>query len=119
MHPNSKQCLGGFNKATNRNGSLFQAKFKRIYIRNSGHFQYILQYIHHNPIHHNYAQDYGQWAHCSYRSFFHDPPPWMAIEPVIKLYSPDNNQDGIAQFLKAHEQFKREFRHSELNDFDL
>jgi len=43
----------------------------------------------------------------------------MAIEPVIKLYSPDNSQDGIAQFLKAHEQFKREFRHSELNDFDL
>ncbi|MCI0680423.1 transposase [bacterium] len=39
-----------FNERNNRSGTLFQGKYKSVHIRNDRHFNFILYYIHFNPL---------------------------------------------------------------------
>jgi hypothetical protein len=59
-----------FGKLYSRKGSLFQAKFKRVILRDRERLLDKLLYVHHNPIHHRFYDNYTDWPHSSYQAFF-------------------------------------------------
>ena len=101
---------GAFNKEQDRHGSLFQAKFKRIVIRDEVHFIDKLQYVHHNVIHHGFGIHYYDWPYSSYGIYIEQQPHWLAMAPVLQLFQDENNPFGIKNFVASHEEYKRNFR---------
>ena len=55
-----------FNEKYKRSGFLFQGKTKKIPIRSQAHFQYILHYIHLNPL--DLSKEYASWRNGSLRN---------------------------------------------------
>ncbi len=92
----------------NRYGSLFKAKFKRTLVKTEPDFLYYLQYIHHNPIHHGFAEDYLDWDYSTY-FLYHDniDVENLSKEPVLKLFKNGNN---LEEFIDSHKDFKDNFR---------
>ncbi|MBI1227665.1 MAG: hypothetical protein GC192_20695 [Bacteroidetes bacterium] len=54
------------NKATNRRGKLFSLPFERVEISGEELITYLICYIHRNPVHHHFCEDYGIWPYSSY-----------------------------------------------------
>ena len=57
------------NKQQNRTGSLFQDRFKSKWIGEVQSAKTVLQYIHHNPIHHDCAVYYDQYPWTSFLDY--------------------------------------------------
>ena len=57
-----------YNKQQNRTGSLFEKRFKRIYIDSDNSVIKVIHYIHNNPIHHQFCRSYGDWKYSSYNA---------------------------------------------------
>lgn len=72
--------LGGYTQAINkgydRKGKLFNTPFNRIRIEDEGYFEYLIGYIHRNPLHHGFCEDWNGWQytsyHCLLKSFQND-----------------------------------------------
>ncbi|MEM1123292.1 MAG: hypothetical protein AAGJ18_22820, partial [Bacteroidota bacterium] len=112
-----RRLFMGYAKAINqqeegRYGSLFKAKFKRTLVTNEVSFQYFVQYIHHNPIHHEFALNYTDLAYSSYNIFIKQAQEnqMIATAPVLRSFSPENNSEDLQSFIKAHKDFKRDFK---------
>lgn len=58
-----------YNKRFDRRGSLFSPNFKRKEIDSENYLTTIIQYIHHNPIHHGFCNRYEDWPYSSYKVF--------------------------------------------------
>ena len=56
------------NKAYNRTGSLFQAKFKKKEITDNSYFTAIIQYIHANPLKAKLCHTYDEYKYSSYKA---------------------------------------------------
>lgn len=56
------------NKAYNRTGSLFQAKFKKKLIHDEYQYLYTTAYIHYNPVKAGLSSCYSSWPYSSYRA---------------------------------------------------
>ncbi len=56
-----------FNKANDRKGKLFSLPFGRVLIEGQDLFTYLICYIHRNPVHHLFCDDYGIWPYSSYQ----------------------------------------------------
>ncbi len=100
---------GGFNKENKRHGSLFQSKFKRIFIKNKAHFEYILFYIHHNPIHHDFVKNYTDWMHSSFNIILNEEETRIARDIVLQYFADEKGMIGKQNFLLQHELFKQNF----------
>ncbi len=65
------KLFSGYARAINltyqRTGKLFQVPFHRIQVDNETYFQYLIAYIHRNPIHHRFCEDYETWEYSSYK----------------------------------------------------
>lgn len=103
----------------NRYGSLFKAKFRRTLVRNQSDFLHFLCYIHHNPIHHHLATDFGDWPFSSFNRYLTPASnslmkstlaPDIAIEVVLKLFQTANDPIGIMNFKSEHHRFGITFR---------
>ena len=57
-----------FNKQHNRKGALFLDYTKRIEIKDEFYFSKIINYIHQNPVHHQFCKSASEWAYSSYSS---------------------------------------------------
>ena len=90
-----------FNKKNERKGSLFLKKFKRITIRNAEHFRYMLLYIHHNPLHHGFAEAYHLWKYTTYWKYLNVDSSLTGYAAVMNLFD-----EGRTGFLKFHEENK-------------
>jgi REP element-mobilizing transposase RayT len=75
-----------YNKAYDRNGSLFQKPFKRIKVEDQRYLLMLVHYIHHNPIHHNFAADYLDWKYSSYLAITSKNPTKVSRSEVIELF---------------------------------
>jgi len=58
-----------FNKMHGRKGSLFIPNFKKKEITSENYLTNVIFYIHHNPVHHGFANTVSDWAHSSYPVF--------------------------------------------------
>jgi len=54
------------NKAYGRTGSLFERPFRRIEVMGAAYFRNVVAYIHRNPQHHGFVDDFREWPFSSY-----------------------------------------------------
>ena len=97
----SSYALKYNNKYKDR-GQLFLNRFKRIQICEVFKFEYMLCYIHHNPIHHKFRYEYRSWEYSSYNYYVNN------IESVLDKKYVLERLGNIEAFRKLHENFKKE-----------
>ena len=97
-----KIMLTSFSKSINiqeeRCGSLFEKSFKRKLIESEKQFQYLIWYIHRNPVHHKLQSSPADYKYSSYRSFLSNKPSLLCREEVFEAFH------GKDSFLQHHEQ---------------
>jgi len=94
-----------YNKEQNRNGSVFQKKFKRILILDEFRWQHILGYIHHNPNHHNFKTNFNDWKYSSYAAYLSNESTLIARESVLERFDKNANL-AKKEFIEFHQRFK-------------
>ena len=85
-----KDYFGAYSKAINkqekRTGSLFQQRFKRVFLKDEYALAEKICYTHHNPIHHGFCEQYNDWIYSSYHRFFSERPTILERKIVLDLF---------------------------------
>lgn len=89
-----------FKKVYGRTGSLFRKPFRRIKIDSNNYLTHLIHYIHHNPIHHKFADNYTGWQYSSYSAIVSDQPTQIARKKVLELFN------GKDSFISYHQKTK-------------
>ncbi|HEX6983621.1 MAG TPA: transposase [Balneolaceae bacterium] len=84
-----------FNKVYDRSGSLFQKRFKRLKISSNSYLLALIHYIHHNPIHHNFTENYDG-IYSSYPAILSKSPTKINRDEVLNVFG------GRSDFIKIH-----------------
>jgi REP element-mobilizing transposase RayT len=84
------------NKQENRTGSLFQKNFVRLIIDNLKYLNNVIQYIHLNPVHHNFTDDYKDYPYSSYERIMKPKPSKLPKQKILE------NFNGKANYLQFH-----------------
>ncbi len=87
----------GINKAYGRSGALFERPFRRIKVANKTYFTSLVTYIHHNPEHHNFVDDFRTWPYTSYNALRSTQPTCIQRDIVLGWF---NGPEG---FMKAQQ----------------
>ncbi len=85
------------NKKYSRTGSLFQYKFRRKKITGEDYLRNLIQYIHLNPQHHKFIDDYRNYKFSSYQSVISSKPSKIKRLEVIELYDSLENFKYVSQ----------------------
>ena len=88
-----------YNHKYKTSGQLFLNRHKRIYIDADSRLEYSVCYVHHNPIHHKFRKNYGEWQYCSYQKYLNSDDP---------NYGDLSRFGGLDLFLTIHQDFKIE-----------
>ncbi|MFQ5447466.1 MAG: transposase [Saprospiraceae bacterium] len=99
-----------FNKQNDRNGSVFQKRFKRVVAKTESHVVYLVTYHHHNPIHHRLTTNYEDWRYTSYRAMLSNAPTKICREKVLGLFHSSDMAKARQEFLAYHKAFKYDKR---------
>ncbi|QIA07853.1 transposase [Draconibacterium halophilum] len=86
------------NKRYQRTGSLFEHPFRRIKIESDAHLKYLVYYIHHNPIHHDFCEHYLDYPWSSYLTVISPKTTKLSRAEVLKWFTDKSN------FEKFHSQ---------------
>ncbi len=89
-----------FNKQQKRKGSLFEKRFKRIEIGADEYLTRVIHYVHNNPIHHGFVDDYTEWRFSSYNSTISSAPTSLNRKAVLNWFG------GIEAFKAFHKESK-------------
>lgn len=89
-----------FNKVYVRTGSLFQKRFKRVKIDSQSYLFALIHYIHHNPIHHKFADDFSGWKYSSYSAIIGEGTTTVSRSEVLSLFG------GKTGFVEFHNRMK-------------
>ncbi len=87
-----------YNKLYNRTGSLFQRPFRRIEISSDRYFRQLVVYIHTNPVHHGFTNDFKDYPWSSFGSVLSVKPTKLRREKIIGWF------DDRANFVEVHKQ---------------
>jgi hypothetical protein len=87
-----------YNTAFHRNGSLFQRTFKRIEATDVNQFRHLVVYIHTNPVHHKFTENYTDYYWSSFKSILSNKPSKICRNQVLELFSDQEN------FITLHNQ---------------
>jgi len=87
-----------FNKEYNRTGSLFEKPFKRIKVDSENYL--LIHYIHHNPIHHSFTDDYTDWNYSSYSAIVGKQATKVKRDRVLEFFGSKET------FIDYHKQMK-------------
>ena len=85
-----------FNKAYNRTGSLFQERFQRKLITTDTYLLQVLGYIHLNPQHHGFIEDFRLYPYSSYQTLISKNDTFLACDEVILWFG------NVKQFEEFH-----------------
>ncbi len=99
-----------FNKQQDRHGSLFQKRFKRLSVKDEYKLHYLLAYIHHNPIHHHFCQDFRQWKYSSWMAYQNLKQPSQVNREEVLSWFDDDIEKAALRFRQYHEDFKMDHR---------
>lgn len=88
-----------YNKAFNRRGSLFVQSFNRKHISDNSYFTKLIHYIHFNPVHHNFVNDFSQWKYSSFHSIISDKETLLERQQVIEWFG---SQEEYLEFHNNH-----------------
>jgi len=94
-------CAKAFNKQNNRKGALFLDFTRRIEIKDEFYFSKLINYIHQNPVHHQFCKFPEDWDYSPYNSI-------ISINKKSKL---ERNAifdwfGGIEEFVAFHKKEK-------------
>jgi REP element-mobilizing transposase RayT len=96
-----------FNKKYQRQGPLFESRFKAVAMHNDGQLQHISRYIHLNH------WDYDAWQFSSYGDYIdvQHAREWLQPEPILELFdSVEQYRDFVASYYelqRANERAKK------------
>jgi len=76
-----------FNKYSSRSGTLFERHLKRIQISTDEYLIWLIFYIHRNPVHHGYTDDFNNYRWSSYKSILSNKTTELARDKVVELFS--------------------------------
>jgi len=85
-----------FNLKNNRTGSLLEKNFKRKPIYSDEYFKYMVYYIHHNPVHHEFKKNLGEYKWTSYNDYISENKSFIKDKEVVELY------DDLDNFIHFH-----------------
>lgn len=84
-------------KQESRTGSLFQRPFRRIHVDNPDYFRHLVAYIHNNPVHHKFTNDYRDYPWSSYSTILSFQPTNLHRDKVIGWFN------GKGEFVDQHQ----------------
>lgn len=96
------------NKAYNRTGSLFERPFKRKIIDNMKYLCNIINYIHYNPVKHNFTENIAEYPYSSYSNIYNDLTGFVSMDNIKKIFG------DLELFREYH---KRYIGDENLNDY--
>ncbi|MHC1704097.1 MAG: transposase [Tenuifilaceae bacterium] len=79
------------NKQEKRSGSLFERPFHRIPINSDKYFQNLIIYIHQNPTHHGFTDDFRDYPWSSYGSIISDKSTKIKRNEVLSWFDDKKN----------------------------
>jgi REP element-mobilizing transposase RayT len=79
-----------------RTGSLFEKNFRRICVQNTLYFKQLVIYIHKNPQHHGFTDNFRHYPWSSYQSIISISPTKLGRSVVIGWF------DDEARFIELH-----------------
>ena len=85
-----------FNLKNNRTGSLFEKSFKRKCVDSDEYFKYLVYYVHHNPVHHGFTKNLGEYKWTSYNDYIFENDSFLIKKEVIEQF------DNIDNFIYFH-----------------
>lgn len=85
-----------FNLKYRRHGSLFEHQFKRKPIEDERYLRNVVVYIHKNPEHHGYYEDFSQYPWSSFHSCLKDDITLICKEEVMEWFG------NAPNFIMAH-----------------
>lgn len=95
-----------FNKVYDRNGSLFQKRFKRLKIDSDDYLLTLIHYIHHNPIHHNFTENYSDWIYSSYPAILSEKLTKINRDEVLNCFGGRDDFIAIHEAEKSYKKIK-------------
>jgi len=87
-----------YNKLNNRTGSLFQKNFKRKEVNSDRYFRQLVVYIHTNPVHHGFTDNFKDYPWSSFATILSLKPTKLSRDEVIGWF------DDVANFVYIHNQ---------------
>ena len=92
-----------FNKYFDRRGTLFERHLKRVLVTTDEYLVWLVFYLHRNPLHHQYTNEFRTYPWSSYRSLLSNRNTHLARDETIELFS------GKREFILFHEKNISEF----------
>jgi REP element-mobilizing transposase RayT len=89
-----------FNKQQSRRGNLFMSQFRRQPINSDEYLTNVIRYVHFNPVHHGFTNDFSTWKYSSYSALCSGVDTFLARDKVMKWFG------NVHEFEKAHKAFK-------------
>ena len=90
-------CAQSFNKKYKRTGSLFIKNFKREPILDKEYFMQAVAFIHRNPIHHHFRNNFEDWEHSSFTEILDGICDIIELDKLIKTCG------GMEIFIEKHQ----------------
>lgn len=84
-----------YNKEYNRKGSLFMRPFKRKIIEDDHQLAWTIWYIHRNPMHHGYSNNWSSWKFSSFQMFFSTKPTALTRNFILDFFG--NKEELLKQ----------------------
>ena len=91
-----------FNIRHQRRGSLFEKNYERKEISNDTYFSRLILYIHNNPVHHGFVDDFIEYPWTSYETIISEKPTKLKKHEVIYYF------DDLENFKYLHKRFDPE-----------
>jgi len=89
-----------FNKYHERQGSLFNHKFRRVALDGIESLKDCIFYVHSNPTHHNLTKNFIDYPWSSYPLILSEEATIIKREEVLRLFG------GKEEFIKYHQEHK-------------
>ncbi|MEJ5309663.1 MAG: hypothetical protein WHX52_07810 [Anaerolineae bacterium] len=74
------------NKAYGRTGALFERPFHRVEVIGAAYFRNVVAYIHRNPQHHGFVDDFREWPYSSYDVVLSDKSTRLQRDVVLEWF---------------------------------
>jgi hypothetical protein len=84
------------NDRYDRTGSLFEHPFRRIPVESERYLYQLVIYIHRNPQHHGFVDDFRRWPFSSFKAIISDQRTRIERDTVLAWF------EGRTRFMEAH-----------------
>ncbi len=115
-----------FNKRYQRNGHLWQGRFKSWYVTNEAYLYTLIQYIENNPLKANIVKDLKDYKYSSYHHFLNTIPNYLKnswivqnykdIEAIKRFFQSDISQEDLKEIQKASSLVESSLEKKELDE---